>query len=256
MVPYWCHGLETSIALGHWTMRNDDYHLRLGKIQSGPINFVALHSVLGTTVLTLGGIMVLFPGKMTSYAHLYFLTVIFFAIHSFPSCFIATALSWWVFFSAAFVCMFASFCGLLLVHASEGTDNSTKLQVINGCIVFCLLGGAYGEGMSILQRLLDASQVGHLVNSPGGDLPGPLSGHTFYDKFLPTPLIVGFIIVWILMIWIGGGVSEVLKLRGVIAADFWKQRLLSASRYSLLPASPHESMSAEQFCKQAQQALV
>ena len=74
------HGLEGSINLGHWV---EGYHGT--KLKSPSINFLAVHSVIGITVLMMMAFSLISPKLRRKHGLLFFIFAILLGVHTLPA---------------------------------------------------------------------------------------------------------------------------------------------------------------------------
>ncbi len=191
------HGLEGSINLGHWI---DGYHG--GKLKSPSINFLAVHAVIGITVLIMMAMSLVKTELRRKYGLTFFLFAILLGLHTLPAALLMdSTFKRYLFSGTCITVIGAAIFGLFVLRNYERYQPSSEKYLLIAYSLITL--GAYGAGFA------EFFQIGkNIVNyvktnvwPEYGDLPDKLYGHTWFDTI---PEIVGLavFVLWILIIWI------------------------------------------------------
>jgi len=191
-------GLEGSITLAKWV---EGY--RGTKLKSPSINFLAVHNVIGITVLMMMAISLLSHGFRRKYGVLFFAFGILLGIHTIPAALLMdSAVKRFLFTGTCIEVILASIFGLVVLHNYERWEprSARYLLIAFGLVTFGAYGAGFAESFQIVLNVL--AKVRTSVWPQYGDLPDPMYGNTIYDR---VPEIVGltFVVLWIAIVWVG-----------------------------------------------------
>jgi hypothetical protein len=191
------HGLEGSINLGHWI---DGYHGT--KLKSPSINFLAVHAVIGITVLTMMAMSLIKPELRRKYGLAFFIFAILLGLHTFPAALLMdSTFKRYLFSGTCIVVIGAAIFGLFVLSNYEDYQPSSEKYLLDAYSLITL--GAYGAGFAEFFQI-GKNTINYVKTNlwpEFGDLPDKLYGHTWFDTI---PEMVGLVVffLWILVVWI------------------------------------------------------
>ncbi len=191
------NGLEGSINLGHWV---DGYH---GLKQKSPeINFLAVHNVVGITVLMLMAISLVSPGFRRKWGLLFFSSAIVLGLHTIPAAWAMEGdFKKYLFTATCVEVIVVALWGLVVLRGYERYQPASEKHLL---IAYSLIAlGAYGAGFAEFSAI-GSNVISRLRTSAWpefGDAAHPLYGQTFYDR-VPEAAGWAVFVLWITVVWI------------------------------------------------------
>jgi hypothetical protein len=191
------HGLEGSINLGHWI---DGYHGT--KLKSPAINFLAVHAVIGITVLTMMAMALFKPVLRRRYGLVFFIFAILLGAHTLPAALLMdSTFKRYLFSGTCITVIGAAIWGLIVLKKYEYYQPSSEKYLLYAYSLITL--GAYGAGFAEFLQIGKnvVSYVKTNIWPQFGEFPDPLYGHTWFDT-IPEVIGLAIFFLWILIVWI------------------------------------------------------
>ena len=191
------HGLEGSINLENWL---DGY--RGNKLRTPAMNFLAVHAVIGITVLMMMAFSVINPERRRRHGLLFFIFAILLGLHTLPAALLMdSTFKKYLFSGTCVVVIGASIYGLAVLRNYERYQPSSEKYLLIAYSLITL--GAYGAGFAEFYQI-GVNVADYLKTDiwpEFGDLPHKLAGHTLYDRI---PETAGFAVfaLWIAVVWL------------------------------------------------------
>lgn len=218
-LPYICHGVEGSINLGHWI---ENY--RGGKITAPPVFFLAVHLILGVTVLLMAAATIVFPKFRRQYSAPFFIFSIILGAHTMPATLLVSPLPKVALFSFTAVgVMFCGVLGLLTIWFYDRIGEHHAERLLIACFTIITIGSC-GAGMAefgqIFSNIDSHAETGEwpLIS---GNRPSPNSGRTVFDGDSLETFGWVWACLWIIIVWGVLPTVEVLIWRGVLPENTW-----------------------------------
>jgi hypothetical protein len=190
------HGLEGSINLGHWV---EGYHGT--KLKTPAINFLAIHAVVGITVLLMMALTVLRPPLRRRWGPVFFPFAIILGAHTLPAAWMMdSAFRKYLFTATCLWVIGAALFGLVVLARYERFQPSSEKYLL---ICYSLITlGAYGAGFAEFYQIgkNTLARISEGAWPDFGPLPHALAGLTPYDAAPRSAGLVVFVL-WILLIW-------------------------------------------------------
>jgi hypothetical protein len=178
----------------------DGYHGT--KLKSPAINFLAVHTVIGITVLMMMAFSLVRPALRRKHGLLFFVSAILLGLHTLPAAWLMDgAFKKYLFTATCVEVIGAAIFGLVVLRNYERFQPSSEKYLL---ISFSLITlGAYGAGFAEFTQI-GKNVIAYLRTSVWPDfgaLPHPLSGNTPFDR---VPETVGFavFVLWMVVVWV------------------------------------------------------
>lgn len=194
---YVSHGLEGSINLGHWV---EGYHGT--KLKTPAINFLAVHNVVGITVLMMMAFSLVRPTLRRRFGLPFFGFAILLGAHTLPAAWMMDgAFRKYLFTATCVMVIGAALFGLVVLRRYERYQPSSEKYLLIAYSLITL--GAYGAGFAEFYQI-GSNTIARLRSGiwpDFGPLPHDLTGLTPYDRF---PEAIGFTVfaLWIGIVWV------------------------------------------------------
>ena len=228
-LSYKCHGIEGSINLGHWV---ENY--RGGKITAPPIFFLAVHLVLGVTVLLMAAATIVYPKFRKQYSIPFFFFSIILGAHTFPATLLVHPIAKVALFSfTAAGVMFCGVLGLITIYYYDRIGEHHAERLLIACYTIITVGSC-GAGMAEFGQIF-ANVSSHAATGEWPVIatrkPSPKSGRTVFDGDGLEMFGWVWTCLWIIIVWGILPTVEILIWRGYLPENTWSQlgkRLLSS----------------------------
>jgi hypothetical protein len=191
------HGLEGSINLGHWV---EGYHGT--KLKSPAINFLAVHNVVGITVLMMMAFALVRPRLRRRFGPLFFPFAILLGAHTVPAAWMMDgAFRKYLFTATCVLVIGAALFGLVVLRRYERDPPAAEKRLLIAYSLITL--GAYGAGFAEFYQI-GSNAIARLRTGlwpDFGALPHALAGNTPYDR-IPEAIGWTVFVLWIAIVWL------------------------------------------------------